>query len=55
MSTYCKEVRQLGFRLYAMISESLGLEQDYIKKVLGEQEQHMVNCLGQDILHCLPS
>ncbi|BAF10713.1 flavanone 3-dioxygenase 2-like [Oryza sativa Japonica Group] len=41
ISTYCKEVRELGFRLYGAISESLGLEQDYIKKVLGEQEQHM--------------
>ncbi|KAG8098615.1 hypothetical protein GUJ93_ZPchr0013g37962 [Zizania palustris] len=30
-----------GFRLYAAISESLGLEEGYIKKTLGEQEQHM--------------
>ncbi|XP_037428447.1 flavanone 3-dioxygenase 2-like [Triticum dicoccoides] len=41
MGTYCKEVRELGFRFYAAISESMGLEQDYVKKVLGEQEQHM--------------
>uniref|UniRef100_A0A0D9VNV1 Fe2OG dioxygenase domain-containing protein n=1 Tax=Leersia perrieri TaxID=77586 RepID=A0A0D9VNV1_9ORYZ len=41
VSTYCKEIRELGFRLYGAISESLGLEHDYIKKVLGEQEQHM--------------
>ncbi|KAG8098592.1 hypothetical protein GUJ93_ZPchr0013g34497 [Zizania palustris] len=41
MSTYCVEVRELGFRLYAAISESLGLEEGYIKKTLGEQEQHM--------------
>ncbi|XP_019705284.1 flavanone 3-dioxygenase 2-like [Elaeis guineensis] len=41
VSTYCREVRQLGFRLLGLISLSLGLEEDYIEKVLGEQEQHM--------------
>ncbi|XP_006649297.2 flavanone 3-dioxygenase 2-like isoform X1 [Oryza brachyantha] len=41
VSTYCKEVRELGFRLYGAISESLDLEHDYIRNVLGEQEQHM--------------
>ncbi|XP_044980098.1 flavanone 3-dioxygenase 2-like isoform X2 [Hordeum vulgare subsp. vulgare] len=41
MGTYCKEVRDLGFQFYGAISKSLGLEQDYINKVLGEQEQHM--------------
>uniref|UniRef100_R7VZS5 Naringenin,2-oxoglutarate 3-dioxygenase n=1 Tax=Aegilops tauschii TaxID=37682 RepID=R7VZS5_AEGTA len=60
MSTYCKEVRQLGFRLYAMISESLGLEQDYIKKVLGEQEQHMAvnfypKCPSPELTYGLPA
>ncbi|KAK1305183.1 hypothetical protein QJS10_CPB11g00548 [Acorus calamus] len=45
VSSYCKEVRALGFRLLGMISESLGLEEDYIKNVLGDQEQHMaINC-----------
>ncbi|KAG1362403.1 putative Flavanone 3-dioxygenase 2 [Cocos nucifera] len=41
VSTYCREVRQLGFRLLGLISLSLGLEEEYIEKVLGEQEQHM--------------
>lgn len=41
VSNYCAEVRKLGFRLQELISESLGLERDYIKKVLGEQGQHM--------------
>ncbi|RRT33154.1 hypothetical protein B296_00046962 [Ensete ventricosum] len=41
VSAYCKEVRQLGFRLLGLISLSLGLEEDYMVKVLGEQEQHM--------------
>lgn len=38
---YCMEVRELGYRLEELISESLGLEKDYIRKVLGEQGQHM--------------
>ncbi|KAF8379900.1 hypothetical protein HHK36_027365 [Tetracentron sinense] len=41
VSKYCREARQLGFRLLEAISESLGLEGDYIEKVLGEQGQHM--------------
>lgn len=41
VSTYCKEVRRLGFRLLGLISLSLGLEEDCIEKILGEQEQHM--------------
>ncbi|GLT37370.1 hypothetical protein SLA2020_116890 [Shorea laevis] len=41
VSNYCKEVRELGFRLQELISESLGLEKDYINNVLGEQGQHM--------------
>ncbi|THU73554.1 hypothetical protein C4D60_Mb04t24090 [Musa balbisiana] len=40
-SAYCKEVRQLGFRLLGAISLSLGLEEKYMEEVLGEQEQHM--------------
>lgn len=38
---YCKEVRELGFRIQGLISESLGLETEHIKNVLGEQGQHM--------------
>lgn len=41
VSGYCREVRQLGLRLLGLISLSLGLEEDYMVKVLGEQEQHM--------------
>ncbi|XP_042408708.1 flavanone 3-dioxygenase 2-like [Zingiber officinale] len=41
VSDYCKEVRGLGFRLLGLISLSLGLEEEYMVKVLGEQEQHM--------------
>lgn len=41
VSNYCSEVRELGYRVQELISESLSLEKDYIKKVLGEQGQHM--------------
>ncbi|CAL9137565.1 unnamed protein product [Musa acuminata var. zebrina] len=41
VSGYCREVRQLGLRLLGLISLSLGLEEAYMVKVLGEQEQHM--------------
>ncbi|KAL6882697.1 hypothetical protein ACP4OV_011387 [Aristida adscensionis] len=59
ISTYCREVRQLGLRLLGAISLSLGLEEDYIEKVLGEQEQHMaVNyyppCPQPDLTYGLP-
>ncbi|KAJ8774520.1 hypothetical protein K2173_016966 [Erythroxylum novogranatense] len=40
-SKYCTEVREFGFRVQELISESLGLEKDYIKKVLRDQGQHM--------------
>ncbi|OEL22445.1 Protein DOWNY MILDEW RESISTANCE 6 [Dichanthelium oligosanthes] len=60
MSSYCKEVRELGFRLYAAISESLGLEVTYMKETLGEQEQHMaVNfyppCPEPELTYGLPA
>ncbi|MBA0744455.1 hypothetical protein Gogos_007075 [Gossypium gossypioides] len=41
VSNYCVEVRELGYKLQELISQSLGLEKDYIKNVLGEQGQHM--------------
>lgn len=43
MSGYCTEVRDLGLRLEEAISESLGLERECLKKILGgeEQGQHM--------------
>ncbi|KAL6651259.1 hypothetical protein ACP70R_010184 [Stipagrostis hirtigluma subsp. patula] len=59
ISTYCREVRQLGLRLLGAISLSLGLEEDYIEKALGDQEQHMaVNyyppCPQPDLTYGLP-
>lgn len=41
VSNYCSEVRELGYRLEELISESLGLEKGHIRNVLGEQGQHM--------------
>lgn len=41
VSNYCSQVRDLGFRLQEAIAESLGLDKEHIKKVLGEQGQHM--------------
>jgi len=41
VSSYCIQVRELGFRIQELISESLGLEKDHVKNVLGEQGQHM--------------
>lgn len=41
MSNYCKEIRELGYRLEELLSESLGLEKDHIRRVLREQGQHM--------------
>lgn len=59
MTNYCKEVRELGFRIEEYISESLGLEKDYIKNVFREQGQHMaVNyyppCPEPDLTFGLP-
>ncbi|XP_078442448.1 2-oxoglutarate (2OG) and Fe(II)-dependent oxygenase superfamily protein [Wolffia australiana] len=60
VSNYCKEVRQLGFRLMGIISESLGLEEKHIEKALGEQEQHMaINyyppCPAPELTYGLPA
>ncbi|XP_057805642.1 protein DOWNY MILDEW RESISTANCE 6-like isoform X2 [Salvia miltiorrhiza] len=43
VSGYCREIRELGLRLEEAISESLGLEKECLKKILGgeEQGQHM--------------
>lgn len=41
VSNYSMEVRQLGLRLQEAISESLGLEKEYINNNLGEMGQHM--------------
>ncbi|KAJ1693596.1 hypothetical protein LUZ63_010294 [Rhynchospora breviuscula] len=60
MSTYCTQVRQLGFRLFGYISEGLGLETDYIENVLGEQEQHLAvnyypQCPEPELTYGLPA
>ncbi|OVA19910.1 Oxoglutarate/iron-dependent dioxygenase [Macleaya cordata] len=60
VSTYCQEVRQLGFRLLEAVSESLGLEGDHIEKMLGDQGQHMaINyyppCPQPDLTYGLPA
>ncbi|CAM0903216.1 unnamed protein product [Alopecurus aequalis] len=59
ISTYCREVRLLGLRLLGAISLGLGLEEDYVEKVLGEQEQHMAvnyypRCPEPDLTYGLP-
>ncbi|KAM2879559.1 hypothetical protein FF1_015039 [Malus domestica] len=38
---YCTNVRELVLRLLEALSESLGLEKNYIVKALGKQGQHM--------------
>uniref|UniRef100_K4A4Z7 Fe2OG dioxygenase domain-containing protein n=1 Tax=Setaria italica TaxID=4555 RepID=K4A4Z7_SETIT len=60
VSAYCREVRALGFRLYEAISASLGLEDDYVKRTLGEQEQHMAvnfypRCPAPELTYGLPA
>jgi isopenicillin N synthase-like dioxygenase len=40
-SLYCREIRALSLRLLEAISESLGLEADFLDKALGKHEQHM--------------
>ncbi|XP_071710071.1 protein DOWNY MILDEW RESISTANCE 6 [Rutidosis leptorrhynchoides] len=41
ISDYCIAVRDLGMRILEFISESLGLQKDRIKTILGDQGQHM--------------
>jgi len=58
--SYSIQVRELGFRIQELISESLGLEKDHIKNVLGEQGQHMaVNfyppCPEPELTYGLPA
>jgi isopenicillin N synthase-like dioxygenase len=59
VSKYCEEVRKLGLRLEEAISESLGLDKEYITRVLGEQGQHMAvnfypECPQPDLTYGLP-
>ncbi|KAL0738555.1 hypothetical protein Bca4012_014765 [Brassica carinata] len=60
VSRYSTEVRELGFTIEELISESLGLEKDHMRKVLGEQGQHMaVNyyppCPEPELTYGLPA
>ncbi|KAK9910073.1 hypothetical protein M0R45_034048 [Rubus argutus] len=41
VAEYCKKVRGLAVRLLEGVSESLGLDRDYISKALGKHGQHM--------------
>ncbi|KAJ4728008.1 2-oxoglutarate (2OG) and Fe(II)-dependent oxygenase superfamily protein [Melia azedarach] len=41
VADYCRNARGLALRLLEAISESLGLEREYIDKVLSEHGQHM--------------
>ncbi|KAG9455451.1 hypothetical protein H6P81_008355 [Aristolochia fimbriata] len=59
VSRYCTQVRQVGFNLLEYISESLGLETNYMETVLGEQGQHMAMnfyppCPEPDLTYGLP-
>ncbi|XP_009392937.2 flavanone 3-dioxygenase 2 [Musa acuminata AAA Group] len=60
VSAYCREVRRLGFRLLGAISLSLELEEDYLEKMLREQEQHMAvnyypKCPDPELTYGLPA
>ncbi|GLJ22873.1 hypothetical protein SUGI_0431380 [Cryptomeria japonica] len=57
---YCTEVRALALRLLAAISESLGLEPDFLEKALGQQAQHMAinyypRCPNPELTFGLPA
>ncbi|KAK4489789.1 hypothetical protein RD792_000428 [Penstemon davidsonii] len=58
---YCIEIRKLGLKLQEAISESLGLDKDYINNSLGlEQGQHMAinyypKCPEPELTYGLPA
>eukprot|EP00253_Pinus_taeda_P031080 PITA_31080 len=59
-SIYCREVRVLALRLLEAISESLGLEADFLDKALGKHEQHMAinyypKCPNPELTFGLPA
>lgn len=59
VAEYCRNARRLALRLLEAISESLGLEKDYIDKALGKHGQHMaINyyppCPQPDLTYGLP-
>ncbi|XP_030928877.1 protein DMR6-LIKE OXYGENASE 2-like [Quercus lobata] len=56
---YCRNARSLALRLLEAVSESLGLEKDYIDKALGKHGQHMAinyypHCPQPDLTYGLP-
>ncbi|KAJ6752376.1 hypothetical protein OIU85_002776 [Salix viminalis] len=53
VAEYCTSIRGLVLRLLEAISESLGLERDYIDKKIGKHGQHMVlsNDRYKSVLH----
>lgn len=60
IASYSTQVRQLGFRILGIISLSLGLEEEYLVRVLGEQEQHMAvnyypKCPEPELTYGLPA
>lgn len=59
VAEYCRNARGLAIRVLEAISESLGLEKDYIDKALGKHGQHMaINyyppCPQPDLTYGLP-
>ncbi|XP_050123846.1 protein DMR6-LIKE OXYGENASE 2-like [Malus sylvestris] len=59
VAEYCRNVRRLAVRLLEAISESLGLEGDYMNKALGKHGQHMAinyypTCPQPELTYGLP-
>ncbi|KAM1819295.1 hypothetical protein ACFX15_000911 [Malus domestica] len=59
VAEYCRNVRGLAVRLLEAISESLGLEGDYMNKALGKHGQHMAinyypTCPQPELTYGLP-
>lgn len=59
-SKYCTEVRALILRLLEALSESLGLEPDFLNRALGKHGQHMAinyypRCPNPELTYGLPS
>lgn len=57
---YCTSARSLALKLLEAISESLGLDKDYMEKALGKQGQHMAvnyypQCPQPELTYGLPS
>ncbi|GMN42746.1 hypothetical protein TIFTF001_011948 [Ficus carica] len=59
VAEYCRGVRGLVLRILAAISESLGLESEYVERALGKQGQHMAinyypKCPQPELTYGLP-